>query len=228
MKQFVCTVCGYVYDEAAGDPEHGIAPGTRWEDVPADWVCPLCGATRAEFEEKAAPAAVSPAVAAASAPVREAGTPVEDLREMSFGELAALCSSLSKGCEKQYLPEEAGLFRVLSNYYAAQAGPAPVGDPGGLADRIDEDLKTGYPDAHAVAAAKIDRGAKRALVWSEKVTRILGSLLSRYEKQGDTLLEGTRVYVCEICGFVYVGDTPPDICPVCKVPSLKIAEVGRR
>ena len=103
-----------------------------------------------------------------------------------------------------------------------------MGDLGALAERIDEDLKTGYPDSHAVAAAEVDRGAKRALVWGEKVTRILSSLLSRYEKQGDALLEGTRVYVCEICGFVYVGDNPPDICPVCKVPSMKIAEVGRR
>ncbi len=228
MKQFVCTVCGYVYDEAAGDPENGVAPGTRWEDLPADWVCPLCGATQAEFEGKSAPAAVSPAAPASPAPVREPEKPDEDLRELSFGELAALCSNLSKGCEKQYLPEEAGLFRVLSEYYAAQAGPAPAGDLGALAGRIDEDLKAGYPDAHAAAAVASDRGAKRALVWSEKVTRILASLLSLYEKQGDALLEGTRVYVCEICGFVYVGDRPPDICPVCKVPSFKLAEVGRR
>ena len=52
MKQYVCSVCGYVYDEAAGAPDDGLAPGTLWADVPEDWVCPLCGAAKAEFEEQ--------------------------------------------------------------------------------------------------------------------------------------------------------------------------------
>lgn len=47
---WVCLICGFVYDEAAGLPEEGIAPGTRWEDVPADWICPECGAGKGEFE----------------------------------------------------------------------------------------------------------------------------------------------------------------------------------
>ena len=51
MKKYVCNLCGYVYDEAAGDPDYGIAPGTQWEDVPEDWVCPLCGAGKEEFSE---------------------------------------------------------------------------------------------------------------------------------------------------------------------------------
>lgn len=50
MKAYQCIICGYTYDEAAGDPEHGIAPGTRWEDVPADWQCPDCGVAKADFE----------------------------------------------------------------------------------------------------------------------------------------------------------------------------------
>jgi rubredoxin len=50
MKKYVCSVCGFVYDESLGYPEGGIAPGTKWEDVPADWVCPICGASKDEFE----------------------------------------------------------------------------------------------------------------------------------------------------------------------------------
>jgi len=50
MKSWQCIVCGYVYDEAAGDPEHGIAPGTRWEDVPDAWACPECGVAKMDFE----------------------------------------------------------------------------------------------------------------------------------------------------------------------------------
>ena len=52
MKKYVCTVCGYVYDEAAGDPDNGIAVGTKWEDLPADYECPLCGVGKEEFEEE--------------------------------------------------------------------------------------------------------------------------------------------------------------------------------
>lgn len=50
MAKYVCLVCGYVYDEAEGDQDTGIAPGTLWEDVPEDFVCPLCGAGKEEFE----------------------------------------------------------------------------------------------------------------------------------------------------------------------------------
>ena len=52
-KLFVCVQCGFEYDEAKGWPEDGIAPGTRWEDIPDDWVCPHCGAGKDEFTEVA-------------------------------------------------------------------------------------------------------------------------------------------------------------------------------
>ena len=44
MKKYRCEVCDYIYDPVLGDPENGIEPGTEFEDLPADWVCPLCGA----------------------------------------------------------------------------------------------------------------------------------------------------------------------------------------
>ncbi|RPJ48427.1 MAG: rubredoxin [Betaproteobacteria bacterium] len=50
MRKWECIVCGYVYDEATGDPEHGIKAGTRWEDIPEDWTCPECGISKADFE----------------------------------------------------------------------------------------------------------------------------------------------------------------------------------
>ena len=46
----MCLICGWIYDEAAGDPEHGIAPGTAWADVPMNWTCPECGARKEDFE----------------------------------------------------------------------------------------------------------------------------------------------------------------------------------
>lgn len=51
MKKWRCTICQYVYDPAVGDIEHGIAPGTAFEDLPAEWVCPECGAGKDYYEE---------------------------------------------------------------------------------------------------------------------------------------------------------------------------------
>ncbi|TET82272.1 High molecular weight rubredoxin [candidate division TA06 bacterium] len=49
MKKYICDVCGYVYDPAQGDPEHGVTAGTAFEDIPDDWVCPVCGAGKDQF-----------------------------------------------------------------------------------------------------------------------------------------------------------------------------------
>lgn len=49
-KTWMCLICGWIYDEAQGDPEHGIAPGTPWEQVPTQWACPECGARKDDFE----------------------------------------------------------------------------------------------------------------------------------------------------------------------------------
>ena len=50
MKKWVCLVCGYVYDPEIGDPDSGIAPGTSFEDLPEEWVCPLCAVGKDQFE----------------------------------------------------------------------------------------------------------------------------------------------------------------------------------
>ncbi len=50
FKLWRCLICSYVYDEALGDPEHGLPPGTRWEDVPNSWICPDCDVGKDEFE----------------------------------------------------------------------------------------------------------------------------------------------------------------------------------
>ena len=51
MKNYVCILCGYVYDPEIGDPDSGVAPGTAFENLPDDWACPLCGAPKEQFEE---------------------------------------------------------------------------------------------------------------------------------------------------------------------------------
>ncbi len=51
MDKYVCDICGYIYDPADGDPDNGVAAGTAWGDVPAEWVCPLCGAGKDQFSK---------------------------------------------------------------------------------------------------------------------------------------------------------------------------------
>ena len=58
-RRFMCLGCGFLYDEEFGLPEHGIAAGTRWEDIPANWVCPDCGTPKGRFEMVVIPYAPS-------------------------------------------------------------------------------------------------------------------------------------------------------------------------
>ncbi len=51
MEKYECTICGYIYDPAKGDPDNGVPPGTKFEDLPDDWVCPLCGVGKTEFQK---------------------------------------------------------------------------------------------------------------------------------------------------------------------------------
>lgn len=222
MAKYACSVCGYVYDEAKGIPEVGIALDTKWEELPEDWVCPLCGASKSEFN-KLGESDVSLEKKPISV-IQES----TDMKQLYPLEVSALCTNLARGCEKQYKPDEAARFKELAEYFKAVSAPTKESDFSKLITLIEKDLAEGFPNANAVASDAKDRGALRALVWSEKVTRIQKSLLTRYQKEGDAMLENTGVYVCTICGFIYIGDTPPGICPVCKVPDWKFEKIEGR
>ena len=224
MNKYVCSVCGYVYDVAKGDPEQEVAPGTAWDDIPDNWVCPLCGATKAEFimQGEAIEAESKKTEVEKTPSVIEAST---DMKELTSLEVSALCTNLARGCEKQYKPKEEALFRELAKYFKSASAPAKDSNFSQLIELVERDLEEGFVNANAAAAVSNDRGAKRALVWSEKVTRILKSLLTRYEKEGDALFENTGVYVCTICGFIYIGDNLPEVCPICKVPNWKFEKI---
>ena len=129
---------------------------------------------------------------------------------------------------KQYLFEEMEGFQKLAEFFRRKAEPEAPANVQAILERINGDLSERYPAASDAASMEPDRGALRALVWSEKVTRMLQSLLARYVTQGDRMLENTGVFVCTICGFVYIGDTPPELCPVCKVPGWRFEKAERR
>ena len=142
-------------------------------------------------------------------------------RKLSDIEMSIICSNLARGCEKQYLPEQSENFKKLAEFFKSKAKPTEEASIEKLLTLIDKELEEIYPYGYEVAEREHDRGALRALTWSEKVTRMLQSLLVRYEAEGDKMLENTCVYVCSVCGFVYIGDEPPTLCPVCKVPAWK-------
>ncbi len=209
--KYVCQICGYVYDDAKEK--------VPFAELPDDWKCPLCGAAKSDFkpeangDEKKVVTAIEPMEA--------------DLEKLSAGQLAALCSNLARGCEKQYKQEEAGLFRQLADYFTAVVPEVNDASVEKLAKELQTDADN-YAAVRATADANADRGAARVCVWGEKVTRMLSSLVNRYLNEGEAMLKDTNIWVCTTCGFVYIGDTPPELCPVCKVPDWKFEKIEGR
>jgi rubredoxin len=239
MRKFKCSICGYIYDESKGIPEKGIPPGTKWENLPDDFICPVCSAPRSVFKQEETPAAqTSNANSGNNQHQGFKNHDPENLLELSAEEISAICSSLAKGCEKQRLNPEMEAFIKIADYFKSKAaenfayGEKDV-SLNDAAEMLDYDLTKGYAAANEAAKANslqgsADRGALRSLVWSEKVSAMGKALLERFEKEGEAMLANTKIFVCDICGFIYLGDIPPDICPVCKVPKHKLLQIERR
>ena len=209
--RYVCQICGYVYDDAKEK--------VPFSELPETWKCPLCGAAKSDFKPESQPKAEPRPVAA---PVQDA-----DMKKLSAGQLAALCSNLARGCEKQYKDAEAASFRELADYFASITPAVEDATVEALAAALQEDIDN-YPGVRATADAALDRGAARICVWGEKVTRMLSSLVSRYLTEGEAMLAGKEIWICTVCGFIYIGDTAPELCPVCKVPAWKFEKIEGR
>ncbi len=209
--KYICQICGYVYDDAKEK--------VPFAELSDDWKCPLCGAAKSDFKPEA------------NGDEKKEVTVLEpmeaDLEKLSAGQLAALCSNLARGCEKQYKQEEADLFKQLADYFTAVVPAVNDASVEKLAKELQTDAEN-YAAVRATADANADRGAARVCVWGEKVTRMLSSLVNRYLNEGEAMLKDTNIWVCTTCGFVYIGDTPPELCPVCKVPDWKFEKIEGR
>jgi len=217
--RYICSICGYVYD----DSQQKIP----FVDLPDDWKCPLCGAAKSDFvpqPERPSPAYTVPDVIEnmhSESPLNS------DMQKLSAGQLSALCSNLARGCEKQYKSKESELFNELADYFNTVTPAVEDATVESVARRLNDEIAF-YPAMKSTAEAEGDRGSQRICVWGEKVTRMLSSLVNRYLKEGETLLEDTEIWLCTVCGFVYIGKEAPALCPVCKVPSWKFEKINGR
>lgn len=216
--KFRCTICGYEYDEA----KEGIA----FAELPDTWQCTLCGAPKSAFEPvaEAVPAQTPPPL---PKPEAHDEAPEPDMQHLSPGQMAALCSNLARGCEKQYMPAEMALFNQLADWFTQHTPPVEDATVEAIAAQLQQDIAD-YPKVNQVGADYGDRGAQRVCTWGEKATRMLSSLMNRYGREGEAMLADTDIWVCTACGFVFIGKMAPELCPVCKVPSWKFNKIERR
>ena len=211
MRKYRCTICGYIYD----DSKEKI----KFEDLPDDWKCPACGAPKSLFEE----------IKEEKEKIKEEEKVEiieevdDDLRELSNYEISLICSNLAKASEKQYLEEEKDLFRELSRHYE-ELESAKTGSLDDVINMVNSDINS-FSKAMEVFSKYDDRGAKRVVNWASKSTNIMKVVIDTYKEKGIDYIKNNKIWVCDICGFIYVGDNAPKVCPVCRVPSVKILEV---
>ena len=120
--------------------------------------------------------------------------------------------------------KEASLFRELSDYFTKRTSYIEDATVEKVSSLLQDDILN-YSHLSKVCDYKKDRGAQRVCVWGEKVTRMLSSLVTRYLQEGEEMLKDESIWLCTICGFIYIGKNPPELCPVCKVPSYKFEKV---
>ena len=215
MKKYKCQICGYIYDDAKEE--------IKFADLPDDWKCPWCGAPKSMFEEiieDNGDVFQKKEDEKETMEIEES----DDLRQLSNSEIAYICSNLAKSCEKQYLEEEQNLFQQLSDYYEKYVD-AKDGTLDDLLKLVNKDIEE-FNEAMNIANKLDDRGAKRIITWANKSNNIVKVILTNYKEKGMDYIKNTKIWVCDICGFVYIGDESPQICPVCKVPSIKIMAVN--
>ena len=139
--KYVCSICGYVYDEAK--------EGTPFAGLPDAWACPVCGAGKSAFtvkdQGKTGQAGKNAADSGKRTGKPDAAVYDGDMKKLSPGVLSAICSNLARGCEKQYKDREAELYRQIADYFASITPEEADADMEKLSGLVQDDLQEGYP-----------------------------------------------------------------------------------
>ena len=224
MKKYRCTICKYEYDPAQGDPTQGIAPGTPFEALPADWKCPRCKQGKEKFEPVAEEKASNPyagtqteknlhAAFAGESEARNKYTYfASKAKKEGYEQIAALflqTAENEKEHAKLWFKELNGIGDTAENLAAAAAGENYE-----WTDMYEGFAKTAEAEGFPELAAKF-RGVAAIEKHHEERYR---ALLHNVEAKEVFAKSEVKVWECRNCGHIVVGTQAPDVCPVCNHP----------
>lgn len=142
--------------------------------------------------------------------------------DLSDNALSIIFSNLAKAAEKQQKYEISAAYLKLADSYKKSDRSC---DLSSIKEELNVSLTEEYPQLKTLAEEKGDRGVQRALIWGQKVTAIQKSLIDRYLSKGEALTDGKEIYLCEACGFIFLGTETPALCPVCKAPISRFSKI---
>ena len=215
--KYKCTICKYEYDPAQGDPTQGIAPGTPFEQLPADWKCPRCKQGKEKFEPIEEPKATNPyagtqteknlhAAFAGESEARNKYTYfASKAKKEGFEQIAALFLQTAK----LWFKELNGIGTTAENLAAAAAGENYE-----WTDMYEGFARTAEAEGFPELAAKF-RGVAAIEKHHEERYR---ALLHNVETKEVFAKSEVKVWECRNCGHIVVGTQAPEVCPVCNHP----------
>ncbi len=224
MKKYKCTICKYEYDPAQGDPTQGIAPGTPFEQLPADWKCPRCKQGKEKFVPDEEPKPANPYAGtqteknlhAAFAGESEARNKytffASKAKKEGFEQIAALflqTAENEKEHAKLWFKELNGIGSTAENLAAAAAGENYE-----WTDMYEGFARTAEAEGFPELAAKF-RGVAAIEKHHEERYR---ALLHNVETKEVFAKSEVKVWECRNCGHIVVGTQAPEVCPVCNHP----------
>ena len=222
--KYKCTICKYEYDPAQGDPTQGIAPGTPFEALPADWKCPRCKQGKEKFEPIEEPKPANPyagtqteknlhAAFAGESEARNKYTYfASKAKKEGFEQIAALflqTAENEKEHAKLWFKELNGIGTTAENLAAAAAGENYE-----WTDMYEGFARTAEAEGFPELAAKF-RGVAAIEKHHEERYR---ALLHNVEAKEVFAKSEVKVWECRNCGHIVVGTQAPDVCPVCNHP----------
>ncbi len=222
--KYKCTICKYEYDPAQGDPTQGIAPGTPFEALPADWKCPRCKQGKEKFETIGEPKPANPyagtqteknlhAAFAGESEARNKYTYfASKAKKEGYEQIAALflqTAENEKEHAKLWFKELNGIGSTAENLAAAAAGENYE-----WTDMYEGFARTAEAEGFPELAAKF-RGVAAIEKHHEERYR---ALLHNVEAKEVFAKSEVKVWECRNCGHIVVGTQAPDVCPVCNHP----------
>jgi rubrerythrin len=222
--KYKCTICKYEYDPAQGDPTQGIAPGTPFEQLPADWKCPRCKQGKEKFEPIEEPKPANPyagtqteknlhAAFAGESEARNKYTYfASKAKKEGFEQIAALflqTAENEKEHAKLWFKELNGIGTTAENLAAAAAGENYE-----WTDMYEGFARTAEAEGFPELAAKF-RGVAAIEKHHEERYR---ALLHNVEAKEVFAKSEVKVWECRNCGHIVVGTQAPEVCPVCNHP----------